>query len=58
MPHWDNSIPRELAGCLEDRETTRSEHAARWLKEHENDDALWNLIGGLLDRIESMAAGE
>lgn len=55
---WDNSIPRELATCLEDRGTSRSEHAAKWLHAHENDDYVWDLIGGLLDRLESMAAGE
>ncbi|SEC65284.1 Uncharacterised protein (plasmid) [Tsukamurella tyrosinosolvens] len=52
---WTNSVPRELATCLEDR---GAEDAAQWLKEHENDGEVWDLIGDLLDRIESLAAEE
>lgn len=52
---WDNTVPRELAGVLEDREDERSVRAAEWLAEHENDDAVWDLIGSLLDRITQMA---
>lgn len=55
MANWNNTVPRELAACLRDRGEDR---AAQWLHEHENDDVVWDLIGGLLDRIESMAAGE
>lgn len=52
---WDNTVPRELAGVLEDREDERSVQAAEWLAEHENDDEVWDLIGSLLDRITQMA---
>lgn len=52
---WDNTVPRELAGVLEDREDERSVRAAEWLAEHENDDAVWDLIGSLLNRITQMA---
>lgn len=52
---WDNTVPRELAGVLEDREDESSARAAAWLAEHENDDAVWYLIGSLLDQIIEMA---
>lgn len=52
---WANSIPRELADALLDREDEESERAAEWLAEHENDDVVWNLIGPLLDQITEMA---
>lgn len=55
---WDNSVPRALAEALEDREDEESRRAARWLAEHENDDYLWDLVGGLMDRITELAGAE
>lgn len=58
---WDNTVPRELASCLRDREDDKSVRAAEWLEDNENEDYLWNLIGDLLDRITELAnegAGE
>ncbi|MEH0490568.1 hypothetical protein QBA78_36540 [Streptomyces scabiei] len=55
---WDNAVPRALADALRDREDDESLRAAEWLAEHENDDELWSLIGGLLDRITEFADPE
>lgn len=55
---WDNSVPRALAEALEDREDEESRRAAEWLAEHESDDYLWDLIGGLMDRITELAGAE
>ena len=53
---WQNTVPRELADVLRDREDEASERAAEWLAEHENDDEVWTLIGRLLDQLTDMAA--
>ncbi|WP_327357813.1 hypothetical protein [Streptomyces sp. NBC_01304] len=55
---WDNAVPRALADALRDRADDEFVQAAEWLAEHENDDELWSLIGGLLDRITEFADPE
>ncbi|MEU9267225.1 glutaredoxin family protein [Streptomyces sp. NPDC048251] len=54
---WNNAVPRDLADALRDREDDESVPAAEWLAEHENDE-LWSLIGGPLDRITEFADPE
>lgn len=56
MEHqWRNSIPRELADALQNRETPEATRTIAWLAAHENDGELWDRIGDLLDDIERMA---
>jgi hypothetical protein len=52
---WDNTVPRELASVLRDRGERDSKRAAKWLKRHESDDAVWEIIGEALDKIEQLA---
>lgn len=55
---WDNDLCRAIAEALEDREDDESVAAADWLKDHENNDDVWDLIGNLLDQVERIAAEE
>lgn len=52
---WSNTVPRELASVLRDREDANSRRAAAWLKRHENDPRVWDLIDSLMDEITRIA---
>lgn len=52
---WDNTIPREIADALECREDAASLRAAGWLHEHENDDAVWQIINRAMDALTELA---
>lgn len=50
-----HTIVTALAEALDDRE---HHVAAAWLRENEDDDAVWGMVGNLLDEIERMSEGE
>lgn len=57
---WANSIPRELAGALSERDNDPvdrqvSQLTQEWLKTHENDAAVWDVINDALDRLNELA---
>lgn len=53
---WGNTLPEAIATCLADREESAAVRAVAWLKGHENDSALWELLNHHLDTIQQMAA--
>ena len=50
-----HTIVTALAATLDDRQHPT---AAAWLRENEDDDAVWGMVGNLLDEIERMSEGE
>lgn len=52
---WDNTIPREIADALECRSDAVSLRTAAWLHEHENDDAVWQIINRAMDALTELA---
>lgn len=55
---WSNTVPREVAGVLQDREDADSVAAARWLAKHENDDAVWDILGRAVDELTELAKSD
>lgn len=53
---WSNTLPEAIAACLADREEPEAARAVAWLKAHENDDALWEVLNHHLNTIQQMAA--
>lgn len=53
---WANALPEAIAECLADREEPAAEHAATWLKVHEDDGAVWSAINRLFDELQQLAA--
>lgn len=53
---WANTLPAAIASGLADREEPEAARAVAWLKMHENDSALWELLNHHLDTIQQMAA--
>lgn len=49
-----HTITTALAEALDDRE---HHVAAAWLRENEDDDAVWGMVGNLLDEIERISEG-
>jgi len=50
---WDNELPRQLAGILEDR---GSREAAAWVHENEWTDEFWREAHQTMDRLTELAA--
>lgn len=55
---WSNTVPREVASVLRDREGAESVAAARWLAEDENDDAVWDVLGRAVDELTELAKND
>lgn len=52
---WSNTLTEAIADCLTDREEPEAARAVTWLKTHETDGALWELLNHHLDTIQQMA---
>ena len=52
---WSNTLTEAIADCLTNREEPEAARAVTWLKHHENDSALWELLNHHLDAVQQMA---
>ena len=52
---WDNSLTREFAWLIADREEEDAEEVIEWIHKNENDPFIWDRVSDMADRITESA---